>query len=273
MTRRRSASIVVLATATALTAACLEVNAPPGGIAAITLVLPPSPSVVIGDVSRDSTGAQAPLRVFAFDEHGDTIEGVDVQFIALARGLTIDSSGVARGDSVVPTGVQVVGTVGALQTTPLSIPVTVAPARVRQEPTAQLAFDVVADTLAAANRRELTLTVSGNASPLGTATDTFAVGFIVDYAVVASPAGTDGRATAVLTDGSKETSRDTTAANGQASRTLQLRPVLFTDPSLSGGERVDTVRVQATVRHLGGPAAGTPVTFLIPICLAGSPAC
>jgi hypothetical protein len=278
VTRRRA--LVHLLAAAALVAGCFGIEAPPGGIAAITLVLPPSPSVVVGDQSRDSTGAVAPFRVYAFDENGDTIRDIAVTFTALAKGLHFDESGVAFGDSVVPGGVPVIATVGPLQTTPLPVPVTVAPTTVRVEPVKRIEFALPSsagnpDTTNSANAQAITVVVSGQASPNGAPADTFAVKYIVDFEIVDAPEGIDDHASAVLTSGNKASTRDSTEANGQASRTLQLRPVYF-GPGAQDvllGSRADTVRVRITVRDRGTAIPGNPMTVEIPICLKGSSAC
>jgi len=274
VTRRRA--LVHLLVAATLVAGCFGIEAPPGGIAAITLVLPPSPSVVVGDQSRDSTGAVAPFRVYAFDENGDTIRDIAVTFTALAKGLHFDENGVAFGDSVVPGGVPVIATVGPLQTTSLPVPVTVPPTTVRAEAVTRLEFIQTGDPLDStnsSNSKQLTVVVSGSADPSSAPADTFAVGFIVDFEIVAAPGETDPGAAIFLRNGNKRMTRDTTDGSGRATITLQLRPALFTDPDIPTGARADTVRVQATVHDHATGTLLPPVTVEIPICLKGSSAC
>ena len=276
MTRRRP--LLHLLAVVALVAGCFGIEAPPGGIAAITLVLPPSPSVVVGDQSRDSTGAVAPFRVYAFDENGDTIRDIAVTFTALGKGLHFDENGVAFGDSVVPGGVPVIATVGPLQTTPLNVPVTVAPATVRVEGASRIEFEQpksAVDTVSSSSQSTITVVLSGPASVNGAPADTFAVGYVVDFEILNAPAGNEGRATAVVTSGNKAAPRATTDASGRASRTLQLRPIYFGAEAqdVLAGSRADTVRVRITVRDRGTAIPGNPVTVEIPICLKGSSAC
>src|SRR5262249_40919727 len=56
-------------------AACIDMSAPNNGVASISTLLLPSPSVVIGDVMRDSTGVPAPLAVTPFDQAGKALTG------------------------------------------------------------------------------------------------------------------------------------------------------------------------------------------------------
>src|SRR2546421_9834398 len=85
--------------------ACLDVTSPVTGIASITSVLLPSPSVVEHDVSRDTIGQVRPLQVFAFAPNGDTVRDAVVRFFAIdsTRKLRVDSlTGIAAGDSLSP---------------------------------------------------------------------------------------------------------------------------------------------------------------------------
>src|SRR6185503_16619414 len=51
---------------------CLDISSPVTGIAAITPIIAPTPSVVTGDTLRDTLGRVDSLRVFAFAPNGDT---------------------------------------------------------------------------------------------------------------------------------------------------------------------------------------------------------
>ncbi|HEX6048962.1 MAG TPA: hypothetical protein VFZ21_06830 [Gemmatimonadaceae bacterium] len=266
-----------MAAAVLLIAACYAIDEPENGVESISTLIPPYPAVVFGDQSRDTLGSVAPFRVIAFDQNGDTVHGVEATFVPLQRGLTFDAQGIATGDSVVQGGVEVVGTVFGLQTLPVRIPVTVMPVRARKEGEDTIKFVGpvnATDTANAENRRELRLILSGDAPVGGVPADTFTVGFIVDFRIVEAPDATQGNASAVLTNGSQITGRDTTDQSGIASRTIQLRPIYFGDSDVLNGVRPDTVIVEATVRYPGVPAAASPVRFIVPVvCKNPRPGC
>jgi hypothetical protein len=251
-------------------------------VASISLARNPSPSVLVGDSSRDSTGRIAGIQVTAFDVNGDTIRDAVPSFISIDRGLMVNATtGVMFGDSVRPIGARVVATVGPLQTIPDTVPVTVAPVRVRATPAApRIEFAPVVsttDTTRTGDQLTLTVTLSGTPPAGNTATDTMAVGFIVDWSVRKMPPGLKGSesvATALLMKAGKVSARDTTDRQGASSRLLQLRPVYFTDPALLiTGTKSDTVIVDALIRRKPALLADTTVTFIIPVCLKSSTAC
>ena len=273
----------MLTTAVLAVVACYGIGEPPGGIASISIATNPSPSVVVGDSSRDSTGAVAGVQVTAFNSAGDTVTDPPPVFVALDRGIRINiATGVMFGDSVVPSGARIIASVGPLQTLPDTVPVTVAPVRFHQtQSTTQLAFDTVLkvpDTAATQNQVTLTLTVAGTPPSTSKATDTMAVGFIVDWSISHMPPGLkNGQAiaTALLMDGGKQSTRDTTNVQGVASRTVQVRPIYFADGGLqTGGTKKDSVVVDALLHRK--QANGLPdvkVTYTILLCLKGSAVC
>lgn len=61
-------------------AACVEIQTEPGGVAAIRLT-PVPPSIVIGDVLRDSVGNELRLRAVAFSAGGDTVGEAPFRFV------------------------------------------------------------------------------------------------------------------------------------------------------------------------------------------------
>jgi hypothetical protein len=82
--------------ALAIGVACGEVPTLPLGIAYITPIITPSPSVAFGDTLRDSLGDAAPLRVYAIGRSdGDTIRNIALRFLITSLGsrATIDGSG------------------------------------------------------------------------------------------------------------------------------------------------------------------------------------
>lgn len=96
MPRRRTLAAWGAGATLAALLACGQVPTLPLGIAYITPVLTPSPTVAWGDTLRDSLGQAAPLRVYAIGKSaGDTIRTIALRFLltSLHSGATIDASG------------------------------------------------------------------------------------------------------------------------------------------------------------------------------------
>src|ERR1051325_4553974 len=119
---------VLVVAAIAFGVSCLDMSSPSATVSSISTIRLPSPSVALGDTMRDSAGAVTPLRVAALNANGDTIQGATLTFFLLDRGAHVSASGLVIGDSL--TTVRVVASTGTLQTPPVSIPVTTAPAKV-----------------------------------------------------------------------------------------------------------------------------------------------
>jgi hypothetical protein len=127
-------ALVAAGVALAVGLGCGDVPTLPNGIAYVTPILTPSPSVAFGDTLRDSLGDPAPLRVVALGRSpGDTIRDVSLRFLltSLNLGGTITAAGyLIAPDSLVTLRLvaQVTdGTSGSglqLQTPELSIEVT-----------------------------------------------------------------------------------------------------------------------------------------------------
>src|SRR5262245_53708067 len=166
----KHARTLLLALVATIAIACLDVGAPEG-IGSFSNVIRPSPSVVVGDTMRDSTGKAAPLRVVAFRPNGDTLDTVAVSFLSIDTtkppSVSVSGNGIVVGDSVRPTltGSLVVANVGVrFQTSPDTLRVTVPPDRSRKEDQPLLTLTLVppTDSLDTLNRRALKLTVSGS---------------------------------------------------------------------------------------------------------------
>lgn len=225
---------IILGAAAWWLVSCREVPAPEGGIFSISGLLLPSPGLVAGDTMRDSTGLVTPLRVVAFDVAGDTVKSAVTTFIVLDTGAHL-SGALLVGDSVGRT-VRVVGSVGALQTQPASVKVTLSPDTL-------VAPDSVRFERAAGSatfNADLTTLVQHRS---GTST-TPVEAVIVLYSIVIQPASTGGPAV-VLMSGTTPSSRDTTDASGRAARTLQLRAANFVVSAL------DSAVVDATASYRG----------------------
>lgn len=248
--------------------ACGDVPTLPGGVAFITPVLLPSPTIAFGDTMRDSLGVAAPLRVYAVGRDStDTIAGVTVRFILTSprAGATIDE----RGYLVAPESLAALrlvaqvtdGTPGSalrLQTPEVTIEVVPRADSIARS-------GAVIDTAQALPiaPRALSVTVTG-VGPGGTRG---AVGGIrVRYRisqVYPAGIGAAGRYYLLAEGGSvlrpdSTIALDTTGSNGVASRSFV--GVRATD----GGADADSVLVTAAaLSQRGTPLRGSPARFVI----------
>ena len=242
--------------AAALAAGCVDVSSPAGSVVSISALQVPSPSVVRGDVMRDSTGAPAPLRITAYDGTNQPITGLRPEFFLLDRGAHLHSSGVLVGDSL--STVRVVGSVGGLQTAPTPVFVTVAPLKV--------AAAGKIDTMRVRASGDTAQNLSPALSVIVTgAGDTAAVGFIVRYVVTRAPASLPGAPpTVYIADQTgRPMSSDTTDTGGRATRrraALRINAL---------GAPLDSIVVEASVTYKGAPLLGSPVRLVIPAKLGG----
>jgi hypothetical protein len=265
---RRPMAVVTAATALWMAVACLDISSPSGNVVAITTVLVPTPSVVEGDVSRDTTGKLDSLKAFAFDAKGDTIRDVVVRFFAIdsTHKLVVDSvSGIAHGLGLSPFA-QVVARVtpangkGAIQTPQVPFPVVPTPVSITRGADTTFLFSVLSNGSAVTDSFATTLlspplnvTVHGNG-------DTLVQSYVVSYQIVKMPPSKSGAGpTVVLLDRS---GNDSTAAvtntSGVASRQLRIRPSAILDPNLVIGAATDTVIVRVRVRYKGADLPITP---------------
>ena len=232
-------------------AACVDTSSPKGAVASISSLLLPSPSVVKGDVMRDSTGAPAPLRVTAYDGVNQPVIGLEPEFFLLDRGAHLQPDDILVGDSL--STVRVVGAVGGLQTVATPVFVTVAPVKV--------AATGKIDTMRVRVSGDTSQNVSAPLSvTLTGAADTAVVGFIVRYRVAYAPASLPNTPpTVYIADQSgRPMSNDTTDATGKATK----RRAALRISSL--GATLDSIVVEASVSYKGALVTGSPVRLVIP---------
>lgn len=258
---RRPIAIVTAAASLWIAVACLDISSPSGDIVAITTILTPTPSVVVGDVSRDTGGKPDSLKVFAFNAHGDTIRDVVVRFLAIdsTHKLVVDPiSGIAHGDSLSPFA-KVVAQVtpangkGTIQTPQLSFPVVPQPVSATRGNDTTFLFNVLANGSAVTDSFATTLlspplevTVHGKG-------DTLVQSYVVSYEIVRMPKSKDGAGpTVVLLDRSgNDSTVAVTNSSGLASRQLRIRPSAILDPNLLLGAATDTAVVRVHVQYKG----------------------
>jgi len=242
--------------------ACLDLGGPKEGVISISSLHLPSPSVVVGDLMRDSLGNPAPLSITAFGPNGEELPGEPVTFVTLDSTVRIDADGTLHGITIDTLGARVIAGAGQLQTPPQRVIVTVAPTTATKS-TTSTPIQFVAETPDTTNNSNwspgLVVTVKG-------AGGAAAQGYIVTYSVIESPdAQVPGTPTAYIgNDAARAMSRDTTDTKGEASRRVILRQsAIATD--VRAGTRSDTVIVSASVKYLGADVPGSPMQFIIPV--------
>jgi hypothetical protein len=259
--RRALAGLVTVVTAT-IVGSCIDFGAPATGVASISTLILPSPSVIIGDVLRDSLGAAAPLVITAFDGSGNPLPTEHISYFAIDSTIQVDSNGLVHGILRDTAGARLAAAAGGLQTQPVRIPVSVMPTTATPGPSTELDFSSTADSTSATNGESLVLTLKGSGG-IG------AQGFIVNFQITRAPrAIRAGEVTAYIgDDAAKPSFRDTTDFAGQASRHVIIRPLLLdtTANSLLTSAIIDTITVHATAKYQGTDLPGTPVDFIVPV--------
>ena len=260
---RRSLGAMAAVVGAWLAVACLDISSPVTGIAGITTVLLPTPSVVVNDSLRDTLGVAKPLVVYAFAPNGDTVKDVIVRYFAVdsTQKLHVDSlTGLAWGDSLSPFA-KVVARVtpangkGTIQTLQVSLPVVPTPVGATKVDTL-IDYPFSSSTLDTLGSGLLSPTL--DVKVVGDA-DTPIQSYVVSYKIVRMPTPKiAGEPTVRILD---RTGNDSTIAitssSGIASRQLRVRLKAIQDP-LRFPPATDTVVVQVRVLYHGQPLPVTP---------------
>ena len=241
--RARSVSLV----ASAVVLSCTDIPTGADDILSFQLNPLPSPSVVVGDTLRDSSGVARPLSVTAFNYDGEAIEDAVARFRALDTRVRVDSvTGFVFGDSAGTTPSRILATLDGFNAF-VSIPVVLRP-----------------DTVIGANNRDslgysLTDTVANVSNAMGVrvlhgrTTDSAVAFFRVTFDMIA-PA--DTALARLVNDAGARSAADTTDATGLASRRVRIDVTRLTSP-------VDSVVVLANVRYRGQHVRGSPVRLVL----------
>lgn len=232
-----------------LLAACVEIPTGADDVLSLEINSLPSPSVVVGDTLRDSTGVIAPVRITAFNFSGEEIATPTARFFAVDRGIRVDSlTGIVRGDSVRTTARILVSLEGLNATVPIAV--TLRP-----------------DTVTLSNGRDslsysLTDTAANVSPAIGVkvfhgvvAADSAVASYFVGFRIV-SPA-TVGLAQ-LVDDNRRASSSDTTDASGIASRRIKLDPAKLSTVT-------DSVIVEASVKYRGLNIKGSPAKLVLKV--------
>lgn len=243
---RPGARLLFGAAAVAAAAACSEIGLGPDDVLSLRFDALPFPAVVLGDSLRAPDGAATPLSADVF--RGSTeVPDATVRFLALTPDIVeITPEGFVIGVAPAPAGIRVIATVDGLQSQPLTLFVV-------DTPTTLAPQSAVVDTLEYLTMEEplseaFSVRVRGR-------NDAAVPGWIVDYRIVEPPADAPGR---LVRDRDRASQRDTTDAQGIATRRFQLTPARITNPSL-----IDTVEVEASASYRGAPLPGSPVRFFL----------
>lgn len=235
------------ALAAVLVAACVNISDNADTVLSLEFDPLASPSVVVGDSLRDTTGALAAPSVRAFNYRGEEIVSPPIRFHAPDPGISIDNiTGVISGDSLRTTPVRVVASVGSLQALQL-LDITLRPDAVSAlDGRDTLAYSLVDSTVNVS--RALTVKLIHGLPPLDSAVRSY----VISFAVVS---GGDPLL-AELVNGGRISTIDTTDASGVAGRAVKIRPLYL-------GGTVDSVIVNATVKFRGTPISGSPVRLVL----------
>jgi hypothetical protein len=258
--QRLLTSVVVVAVVLGL--ACVDMSAP-NGPASISQLKLPSPSVIVGDVMRDSTGTPAPLTIIAFDAAGTPTVSSGAQFFITdtTKAAHLGGGTLLTGDKIGST--VIVGQIGNLQTSAVTVPVTFLPFKMAHTGTdTTLVAPLTADTNVTAVT-PITLRVSS-------ALDSASQGIVVRYTMVRTLAAKDPSRPAVLIGDNtgKPATADTTSSSGTSTRRLVVFPALLGDAALVAGTKTDSVIVEARASYKGAELNGSPVRFVVPVRVA-----
>ena len=244
-----SGFLAALAFAAAV-AACSDVSGSSTSVLSIQFDTLPSPSVVVGDTLRDTTGAVVRPVVRAYNFKGEEITPAPVFFLSPDSGVTVDSAtGIVTGDSLRSTPARIVATVGTLQAIQ-RVNLTLRPDTiVGQNAFDSLLYSITDTTVDISNALSVKLThgISPN--------DSAVTSYIVSFAIVSQP---DPRLGELVNDAGKTSAVDTTDASGIAGRKIRLHPV-----GLSSVTQVDSIIVNATAKYRGAVVSGSPVRLVL----------
>lgn len=258
---------------------CTDLPTDPKTPFAISFSRAPAPSVVLGDVLRDSTGAPAPLRAVAFNLRGDTIRDApityflvkrDSQPVTLADGqITALSDTAYIGDTA-----RVVAVAGGVQSTPLRIIVTVRPDSIRR-----LSADTVRLALLTLDTLPLSLAMQVKLRHLVAAgepaRDTIVPFYQVRYRVDSTSSRVADTSYVTISDENRHYAPlDTSDVNGIAARQVRVRRAKYPYAYESippGTSAVDTVYVSATASYRGTAVSGSPIRFRVFVTLSKPP--
>jgi len=231
-------------------AGCTDLSGSKAPVLSIQFDTLPSPSVVVGDTLRDTTGAIIHPVVHAYDFDGKEIVPAPVYFLSPDSGVTVDSAtGIVVGDSLRSTPARIVATVGTLQAIQ-RVNLTLRPDTVFAAHALDSLLYSIVDTTVDVSPA-LTVQLMHGIAP----DDSAVTNYVVSFAIVSQP---QPNLADLVNDAGKPSLIDTTDASGIAGRKIRLHPV-----ALSSATQVDSIIVSATTKYRGAPVSGSPVRLVL----------
>jgi hypothetical protein len=228
---------------------CTDVSGSSTSVLSIQFDTLPSPSVVVGDTLRDTTGAVIRPVVHAYNFKGAEILPTPVFFLSPDSGITVDSvTGIVVGDTLLSSAARIVATVGRLQA--------IQKVNLTLRPDTIFAKDAFDSLLYSAT--DSTKDVSPALTVMlahGVAADSAVPFYIVSFEIVSQPDPLLGE---LVNDGGTASQLDTTDATGIAGRKIRLHPL-----HLASVTQVDSIIVNATARFHGAVVKGSPVRLVL----------
>ena len=253
--RRRAIAFVagfvgVVGVPSIIALACTDISGGSDSILSLQFDTLASPSVVVGDTLRDTTGAIILPVVRAFNFKGGEISSAKIYFQSPDSGVTVDSAtGVIVGDSLRSTPARIIATAGKLQAIQ-KINLTLRPDTIVPSHAVDTIFFSLVDSTKDTSEVMKVQLLHG----LNT-TDSAVSNYIVSFAIVSQ---SNPNLADLVNESIKLSHVDTTDASGIAGRKILVHPV-----NLGSATAVDSVIVQATAKYRGQPVPGSPVRLVI----------
>ena len=253
--RRRAIAFVagfigVVGVPSIIALACTDISGSSDSILSLQFDTLASPSVVVGDTLRDTTGAIILPVVHAFNFKGGEVASAKIYFQTPDSGVTVDSAtGVIVGDSLRSTPARIVATVGKLQAIQ-RINLTLRPDTVVPSNAVDTIFFSLLDSTKDTSEVMKVKLLHGL-----TTSDSVVSNYIVSFAIVSE---SNPNLADLINEAGKLSRVDTTDGSGIAGRKILVHPV-----NLGSATAVDSVIVQATAKYRGQPVAGSPVRLVV----------
>lgn len=232
-----------------LLAACVEIPTGSDEVLSIEFTSLPSPSIVVGDTLRDSSGVVSPVRVTAFNYSGDIVQSPTIRYSAIDRGIRVDSlTGIVLGDSV-RTSARILARINGLNGA-TALAVTYRPDTVLIPSGRDSLLYSLSDTTSNVSRG-LGVRLRHGAA----AGDTSVASYRVSFRILTP---SDPQLARLVDDNGKDASADTTDAGGIATRRIKLDVTRLKSAN-------DSIIVQANVRYRGISVKGSPARLVLKV--------
>jgi len=238
--------------ASALSAACTDIDTGPNVAASIEFTALPFPAVVAGDTLRDTSGVASPLRALVFNSDNEVIIDATVSYAALDTVVRVDSAtGTVVAAAAADRNARIIAYIGSLQSQPLSLSVVPRPDSLARSGTIDTLRYSVIDTTQNLSGEFAVRVLNRVAGGAAAAVRDWIVTFTLQ-----TPA--DSTRARIVTANERPSTVDTTSADGIASRKVRLFPAGLTSAR-------DSIVVLARVRYRGAQIAGSPLRLVLPV--------